>query len=123
MTTAREVCDRAFALLGYTDRIGNYDKEKFASQYKLSLQLCQTILDEIMRIEGTNRVNLESLDEDLPISDTSINLVMPYGVAMLFAQQDGDGTQQQIHAMLYNQRLGLVPKSQKAVTLKYSPIE
>ncbi len=123
MTTAREVCDRAFALLGYTDRIGNYDKDKFAAQYKRSLDLCQTILDEIMRIEGIDRTDIISLDDTLPVSDTSINLVMPYGLAMLFAQQDADGTQQQIFSLLYNQRLGLVPKAQKTVTLNYSPIE
>lgn len=123
MTTAREVCDRAFALLGYTDRIGNYDEEKFAPQYRLAVQLCQSILDEIMRVEGKTRTDITSLNDNLPASDTSINLVMPYGVAMLFAQQDNDGTQQQIFSLLYNQKLGLVPKPQKTVTLKYSPIE
>lgn len=123
MKTAREVCDRAFAMLGYTDRIGNFDEQKFAPQYRLAVQLCQTILDEIMHIEGVERAEIQSLDDELPISDTSINLVMPYGLAMYFAQHDADGTQQQIFSLLYNQKLGLVPKSKKTVTLSYSPIE
>ena len=123
MKTAREVVDRAFALLGYTDRIGNFDADKFAPQYRQSIAICQTILDEICKIEGVNYIALKSLDDELPVSSISIDLVMPYGVAMWFAQADGDGTSQQIHSMLYNQKLGIVPKTQKVVTLSYSPIE
>ena len=113
MKTVRDVMNRAFALLGYTDRMGDYDADKFAPQHKQALSLCQTVLEDICKIEGT----------ELPVSQTSINLVMPYGLAMWFAQLDGDGTQQQIHSMLYNQRLGSVPKAQKQVTLNYSPFE
>lgn len=123
MKTAREVCDRAFAMLGYVDRIGNYDEEKFAPQYKQSMQVCQTIIDELSRVEGVERKDIESLDDELNLSDTSINLVMPYGLAMWYAQMDGDGTNQQIFSLLYNQKMGLVPKPQKTVTLNYSPNE
>lgn len=123
MKTAREACDRAFAMLGYVDRIGNYDEEKFAPQYRKQLQVCQTVIDELSRIEGIERKDIESLDEELTLSDTSINLVMPYGLAMWFAQMDGDGTNQQIFSLLFNQKMGLVPKPQKTVTLNYSPNE
>lgn len=123
MKTAREVCDRAFAMLGYVDRIGNYDEEKFAPQYKQLIQFCQTVYDELSLIEGVERKNIESLDDELNLSDTSINLVMAYGLAMWLAQMDGDGTNQQFFSLLYNQKMGLVPKPQKTVTLNYSPNE
>ena len=123
MNTAREAWDRAFAMLGYVDRIGNYDEEKFAPLYRKQLQVCQTVIDELSRIEGIERKDIESLDEELTLSDTSINLVMPYGLAMWFAQMDGDGTNQQIFSLLFNQKMGLVPKPQKTVTLNYSPNE
>ncbi len=123
MKTAREVFDRAFALLGYTDRMGNLDATKFAPQYKQSVAYCQTVLDDICRIEGNGFHQIEDLDAELPISSTSIDLVMPYGLAMYLAQIDGDGTQQQLFSLQYSQRLGYVPKPQKKVTLNYSPIE
>jgi hypothetical protein len=123
MKTAREAFDRAFALLGYTDRIGNLDADKFAPQYRQSMAYCQTVLDDICRIEGNGLHEIEDIDEELPISSTSINLVMPYGLAMYLAEIDGDGTKQQMFALQYEQRLGYVPKPQKSVTLNYSPIE
>ncbi|MBQ5824617.1 MAG: hypothetical protein IIW48_07380 [Clostridia bacterium] len=123
MKTVRDVMNRAFALLGYTDRMGDYDADKFAPQHKQAISLCQTVLEDICKIEGIEPPVLRSIDDELPVSQTSINLVMPYGLAMWFAQLDSDGTQQQIHSMLYNQRLGSVPKAQKRVTLNYSPFE
>ena len=86
-------------------------------------QLYDLYVDWNSKINVVSRKDIESLDEELTLSDTSINLVMPYGLAMWFAQMDGDGTNQQIFSLLYNQKMGLVPKPQKTVTLNYSPNE
>lgn len=123
MKTALEVCENAFALLGYTDRIGNLDAQKYAVQYRQAIGVCNVILHEIQRIEGKSYGDITELSDELDISERSINEVMPFGVAMYFANMDGDGTQQQIYSLIYNQKLGLCPRPSRTVTLNYTPSE
>ncbi len=120
---AREIVERALKHLGYTDRLGKPDAEAFGPQYKMALTACNAVMNELQRKEGKAYTTLSSLEDTIELSERSINEVMPYGVAMHLAIIDNDESQQSVFSSLYSQKLGLVPKAQKTVTLSYKPTE
>lgn len=121
--TAREVVKKAFEHLGYTDRLGKPDANTFAPQNKMALTACNTVMNELQRKEGREYTTLNTLDDTIDLSERSVKEVMVFGVAMYLAIIDNDESQQSVFAGLYTQKLGLVPKQQKTVTLKYKPTE
>ena len=47
---------------------------------------------------------IEALGDDLPCRASTAAGVLPYGLGMLVAQSEGDGTAQQLMAVTYNQK-------------------
>ena len=123
MKTAKQICNDALSLLGYTDRIGAADDENFSPHWRAALNICNLVITEIQRREGREYKRITALSEIPDISERSINEVMPYGVAMHMSLIDNDYTMHEHFTELYSNKLGLPKKPGKTVTLKYKPTE
>lgn len=113
MKTGQEVLTRALQLLGYTDSIGGSSSLQDAELTKRGTTAVLQMYNDLQRIEHPTTFDAEpfSMGIDLKLSPVSVNDVMPYGVAMLIAQGDGNGDSQSMFAELYNQKRSSVPKS------------
>ena len=123
MKTAKQICDDALALLGYTDRIGAANGENFSPHWRAALNICNLVINEIQRREGKEYKGITALTDTPDISERSINEVMPYGVAMHMSLIDQDFTMHEHFTTVYSEKLSLPKKSSKTVTLKYKPME
>ena len=123
MKTAKDVYKMALELLGYTDRIGAIDGEKFSPHKRAAVNVCNLVINEIQRHEGNEYKNIIALEDVPDISERSINEVMPYGVAMNMALIDKDFTMHQYYSTIYSEKLSLSQKPSKTVTIKYKPME
>lgn len=123
MKTAQDILRTALELLGYTDRIGAIDGEKFSPHKRAALTICNLVIQEIQRHEGRDYKTISSLSEIPEISELSSNEVMPYGVAMHMALIDQDFTMHQHFSTIYTEKLSLPKKPSKTVTTKYKPME
>lgn len=102
---ANEVFKQALVLLNYTDPHGNIDAVNNAELYKRALPLLNQIYADLWHIRtGEGFQPLTSLSQVVPLESYVVNNIMPYGVAMLIAQTNGDADNQAIYAALYNQR-------------------
>ncbi|HIZ20666.1 MAG TPA: hypothetical protein H9674_07385 [Firmicutes bacterium] len=106
MRTGREVLYRALKLLGYTDGYGEVDGAHSAELLRRGTAAVEQILADLQRLEAPGQTEdwPADLDAPLPLSVQAVNDIMPYGVAMLLAQGEGDGDAQSLYASLYNQK-------------------
>lgn len=116
--TGFEVFNQALRLLGYTDASGSTDPGLSAEFYKRSLAVVNQVLAELWPLEhlpeeADHFVPLISIEEEVPLSVGAVNTAMPYGVAMLLAQADGDGTNQQLYSALYAQKRNAVKRPER----------
>ena len=112
MKTGQEVLTRALQLLGYTDSIGGSSSLQDAELTKRGTTAVLQIYNDLQRIERqTFDAEPFNMGKELQLSPVSVNDVMPYGVAMLIAQGDGNGDAQSMFADLYNQKRSSVPKA------------
>jgi len=116
MTTVKEVLDRAIELLGYTDRYGMSDSEQFGATFKTAITAVNTVISDLSRCEHITYVPVTSIDDTVTLSQVSIDDILPYGVAQWLAMIDGDGTNQQMFAFMYNQKRASAPKPYLTVT-------
>lgn len=119
MTTARQIIDRAMTLLGYTDRYGAPDSEKYAAEYRMGLDITNQLVSDLCRIERIDFVELENVDDTITLSEVSRNDVLPYGVAMYLAKNAGDGTNEGFFATMYSQKRRLVPCPKTSISRTY----
>ena len=106
MKTAREVFERAMQIGGYVNGEGAPDRLRDADIYKRGLALVNQIYTDMFFAETPDGVfqPLTSMDAEIPLSTRCVNDIMPYGVAMLIAQAEGDATNQSIFSYAYNQK-------------------
>lgn len=103
--TGNDVFRQAMVLLNYTDNHGQFNSLNNAELYKRSLPIVNQIYADLWAIQSTAAfVPLASLNDEIPLNTHTLMNVMPYGVAMLLAQTDGDADNQTMYASLYNQR-------------------
>ena len=104
--TGNEILKQAYILLNYTDNNGNIQATNNANMSKRSLSLINQIYADLWeaREVGATFVPIHALHETLDLNDYTLFNIMPYGVAMLIAQSDGDVDNQTLYASLYNQR-------------------
>ncbi len=116
--TGNDILRQAYVLLNYTDANGNVNAGNNANLSKRALPIINQIYADLWqpRTAGAMFKALTTMQQALDIDDyTAIN-IMPYGVAMLLAQSDGDADNQTIYASLYNQRrAGAVTRSDRVV--------
>ncbi len=104
-----DVVERALSLLNYTDPRGRTDGRQTVELYGRGLDILNTILADLLYLRRLPFVQMKDLNEELPLEDRTVMGVMVYGVAMLMAQSENDGDNQQLMAMLYNSRRNAVP--------------
>jgi hypothetical protein len=117
MKTAREVFDRAMQLCSYTNQNGSVDGVQSAELLKRGLAFINQIYADLSFTERQDDdiSPILSMSEEIPLSARSVNDVMPYGVAMLLAQADGDAMNQSLYAEIYNQKRRVAQKFQRTI--------
>lgn len=100
--TGNDIFKQAMVLLNYTDNNGNVNAGNNANLNKRALPIVNQIYADLS--ESAEPKILTSLNEQIDLNRYALLNVMPYGVAMLLAQSDGDAENQTLYASLYNQR-------------------
>lgn len=116
--TGNDVLKQAYVLLNYTDNNGDIHAGNNANLSKRALPIINQIYADLWeaRTQGVTFCALTSLHESLDLNHHTAFNIMPYGVAMLLAQSDGDADNQTLFASLYNQRRpSAVTKSERIV--------
>lgn len=108
--TGTEVIERALSLLNYTDPRGRVDPRQTTELHRRCLPLLNMILADLLFIKRQPLVEMKSAADEVPLDEATVLGVMPYGVAMLFAQSENDGDSQQLYAALYNQKRNTVTR-------------
>ncbi len=115
MKTGKQVLIRAMQLLNLTDSSGRVNAQKNKAVVARGLPFINQIGADLAYLEGAERWSeAAGMDDPLPLSGRALDDVMPYGVAMLIAQSEGDISNQSVFASLYNQkRAGLGQSGQR----------
>ena len=95
--------EKAAALLGYVSANGNVQLSlRVASK---ALALVNIIYSDLHAIcaEGTF-MPITNLEQSLNLPENVLHDVFPYGLAMMMAQGESDGDQQDLYAYLYNKK-------------------
>ena len=109
MKTGMDVFLRAMSLLGYTGIDGVVDAAQSAELVRRGLNIVNQVLADLWPLEKTIQFTpMASIHEDVPLSVKAVEGILPYGVAMFLAQAEGDGTNQQYYASLYQQKRNAV---------------
>ena len=101
---AIQVFNIAMSLIGYNDINGEISGE--SELKKNAIPKMQMIYQELYRAEGhTDELPvLLSLNDEIQLSNDTVRDIMPYGVAMLISQSEGDADNQSLMSVLYNQK-------------------
>ena len=108
--TGTDVITRALSLLNYTDRRGAVDASQTSEFFRRGLPLLNAILADLLFIQRKSLTEMKSASDEVPLDEATTTGVMVYGVAMLMAQSENDGDNQQIFALLYNQKRNTVTR-------------
>lgn len=109
--TGRELIIEALRLINYTNTQGEIDLRQSGEIMKRGLTIVNTILSDVLKIEGKSAMRLAQLTDELPCEQDTAYNVMPWGVGMLIAQSCGDGDNQQLCAAMYNQKRGSIKRT------------
>ena len=106
MKTARDVLERAMHLCGITNSAGAIDRERDADIIKRGLPLVEQMVCDLHLLEhpDTDPPEIKTSETVIPLSARTVNDILPYGVAMLLAQTEGDAGAQSAFAAIYNQK-------------------
>ncbi len=114
--TGEAVFHQALRLLGYTNAQGEVDSGQEAGLFRRATALVGQIYADLSAIEtGEGGEPLTGLSQELPLSLRTQTDVMPYGVAMLIAQAEGDEELQGYYAAVYNQKRSAVPRREERI--------
>ncbi len=103
--TGKEAFRQALRLLNYTDNLGEPDSVRQTELYKRGLAVVNQIVAELgLAQTGSLPKRLTSLQQEVPLSEQTARLVLPYGIAMLTAAAQNDGDAQAMFAALYDAR-------------------
>ena len=104
--TGTDILRQAYALLNYTDANGEVNAANNANLSKRALPIINQIYADLWhpRTGGSSFSLLTTMNEQLDLDDYTAVNIMPYGVAMMMAQSEGDADNQSVFSALYNQR-------------------
>ena len=108
--TGNDVVERALVLLNYTTPTGETDPRQNAEQMRKALPYLNQVLTDLLFIQKLPFVEVDSLNDKLPLSDDVAMRVAVYGVAMYLAQGENDADSYDRFALEYNQRRSSVPR-------------
>ena len=106
MANGNDVFRQAMNLLNYTNVYGETDSMQNADLVKRALPMVNQIYVDLFFAETPDAdfVPLRAMQEEIQLSARTVKDIMPYGVAMLFAQSESDGDNQALFATLYNNK-------------------
>lgn len=114
MKTGRDVFFRAMVLLGYTGVDGTVDGAQSAELFRRGLDIVNQVVADLWPLERDGAFTpLTTLTQEIPLSSSAVENILPYGVAAFLAQADGDGTNQQFYASLYQQKRNMAERPLK----------
>lgn len=97
---AKNIIDKAMALLGYADMEGNTDSARFQLT---SITAVNAIYSDLYYLNNkTDFKPITSANDSVNLEERVLNDVMPYGVASFIAQNMGDTVNQQFYSQMYN---------------------
>lgn len=99
--TGNEILQRALALLGYAENNGNLQLTQRILQK--ALPLVNLVYGDIARMCGIKKERLESLSEEIELSDKAADVVT-CGVAAYIAATEGDDSAQALWSAEYQSR-------------------
>lgn len=101
--TGKQMINTALVLLGYTNSVGDVSAEqRFRSR---SLVVLNAIYSDLYYAQNNTGFDpLKSFDSEINLNERVLHDVMPYGVAMLLAESENDGDNQQLFSLKYNQK-------------------
>lgn len=103
--TGHDVVRQALALLNYTDTRADGSVPGGDGLNKRTLAFVNQIAAELWYRDNTAPYRpLTDLSAYVLLDDVTARTVLPYGVAMLIAQSDGDANNQTLYASLYDGR-------------------
>ncbi len=114
--TGDQLIRQALLLLNYTNHRGEIDRCGSEELFRRGTAIINSVLADVLPIEGKPITALRTLNDELPAEEHTAAAVMPYGVAMLLAQSEGDGTNQQLMASIYNQKRSSIRRPAERVT-------
>lgn len=100
--TGNDILISALQKINYTAPGGEVDMDYVGGIGKRGLDAINYILADIQHIIGEETAVLETINDTVPLSDDILIRVMPWGVAMMLAQSEGDADNQGYCAELYN---------------------
>lgn len=100
--TANDVMIKALQRINYTNTRGFVDMGDTGDIAARSLDAINFVLADLQRILGVPNTTITSLHDTVPLPDDILDRVMPWGVAMMIAQSESDGDNQQYAANMYN---------------------
>ena len=100
--TAREVFEKAVALVDGTDSSGSITAQMEESYAGAAPQIIGMLQRELAAHEGVSLTGeVESLEDVLEISDDAAARILPYGVAASFALADKNGDMHSEYSLKY----------------------
>lgn len=101
---AKHILQRALVLLNYVDANGQPAPD--AAIGKRAVGVINQIAADLTFAADPDAdfVPIARLDEDVALDGRIAHGVMPYGVAMLLAQSEGDADNQAVFAAIYNRK-------------------
>ena len=101
--SGNQLLNTALKILGYTDQNGN-------SQLSSRVKNCAVVNINLVYVDLWRMLNetafipIVSLGDTVNLPETVLNDVFLYGLCMHIARSENDGDQQQMYAVLYNQK-------------------
>lgn len=104
----KQLLERALLLLNYVDAAGEPHFPGVNGKRAVSVinQIAADLL--FARQADAAFTPMVRLDEAIPLDERTVENVMPYGVAMLLAQSEGDADGQALFAAIYNRKRAAV---------------
>ncbi len=101
--TGQQILKLATDLLGYTNANGNLQlSARIMGKAVVNINL---IYSDLWRIcYDTEFEPISNIHGEIKLPERVLNDIMPYGVAMMLAQSESDGDQQQLYSVLYNRK-------------------
>lgn len=112
--TGQQVLEQALALLNYTGSDGRFSSQQTRPVWSRALFVVNQAYRDLWNVERDDEfVALAQLAETLRLSARAVGDVLPYGVAMLLAQGEGDGDNQAVFSSLYAQKRASLARTEQ----------
>ena len=122
--TARDVYERAMALIDETETDGSISSEYAADYEGKAPRLIDTLQHELAFYESvTLTASIDDLDDVLEISDDTAVRIMPYGLASVFALADKNTDMYGDYSSMYRRLCNTIRSDEADITDGYEILD